>query len=315
MATATIVSPASRRGGNLHLNRTEARSAWLLVVPLAVLYALFFALPLVMALVESLQTTTRSGLGLGEATVTFAGLDNFIAVLSDPAIMAGFGRVAIIGLIQVPTMLLLALVMALLFDSTLVRFRQFFQTSAFLPHAIPGVIGAMLWAFLYLPGVSPILQGLSDLGIDVDVLGPHTVLFAVINITTWSWIGYNMIIIYAALQSIPETCTKQPPSTGPTGSRSLHASRCRSSRPPCWSLWCSPSSVRSSSSPTLPCCARSRRTSTPASRRTSRVYTLAMSENRPELAAALSLIIALLAFVLSAAVLSIRSRRSGKGMS
>ncbi|WP_052460024.1 carbohydrate ABC transporter permease [Tessaracoccus massiliensis] len=175
----------------------------MLLLPLVVLFLLFFAAPIGLAAIESLTVTTSSGLGLGEATTKFAGATHYQAVLSDPGILAGFGRVLLIGLIQVPTMLILATIMALLFDSGMVKLRAFFQTSAFLPHAIPGVVSALLWSALYLPQVSPIVRGLEALSVNADFLGSNVVLFSIMNMTTWEWTGYNMIILYTALQSIP----------------------------------------------------------------------------------------------------------------
>lgn len=195
---------ATTRGGMTQARRVEARSAWILILPLVVLFILFFAAPIVLAGIESFTTQTRSGLGLGNAQKTFAGFSNYATVLSDPAILRGFGRVALIGLIQVPIMLTLATFMALLFDSGMVRAKAFFQTSAFLPHAIPGVIAALVWSALYLPQVSPIVKGLRSLSIDVDFLSSNVVLFSIMNMTTWAWTGYNMIILYTALQSIPQ---------------------------------------------------------------------------------------------------------------
>lgn len=199
--SATAVSRPSRRLRRAHA--AERRSAWVLLLPLVVMFLLFFAAPIGLAAIESLTVTTSSGLGLGEATTKFAGATHYQAVLSDPGILAGFGRVLLIGLIQVPTMLILATIMALLFDSGMVKLRAFFQTSAFLPHAIPGVVSALLWSALYLPQVSPIVRGLEALSINADFLGSNVVLFSIMNMTTWEWTGYNMIILYTALQSIP----------------------------------------------------------------------------------------------------------------
>ncbi len=200
MSAATVSRP-SRRLRRAHA--AERRSAWMLLLPLVVLFLLFFAAPIGLAAIESLTVTTSSGLGLGEATTKFAGATHYQAVLSDPGILAGFGRVLLIGLIQVPTMLILATIMALLFDSGMVKLRAFFQTSAFLPHAIPGVVSALLWSALYLPQVSPIVRGLEALSVNADFLGSNVVLFSIMNMTTWEWTGYNMIILYTALQSIP----------------------------------------------------------------------------------------------------------------
>lgn len=299
--------PARRRR---HIGSAERRSAWILIAPLAILYVLFFVLPIVQAAIESLTKTTRGGLGLGGETVSFAGIDNFARVLSDPNILAGFGRVFLIGVIQVPTMLVLALVMALLFDSTLIRARQFFQTSAFLPHTIPGVIGALLWGFLYLPGLSPIVGALESLGADVNFLGPGTVLFSIMNMTTWSWTGYNMIILYAALQAIPRELLESATIDGASGFQTAMKIKVPLVLPALvvTLVFSIIGSLQQFADPAV------LRTISPSidSRFTPNlaVYNLAMSENQPGLAAALSLIIAGLAFALSIGVLQIRDRTS-----
>ncbi|MCI2415943.1 hypothetical protein MOQ72_00770 [Saccharopolyspora sp. K220] len=65
-------------------------------------------------------------------------------------------------------MLGLALLMALIFDTVVVRLRSVFQMVAFLPYAIPGVIASIIWAFLYLPGTSPIVNLLDQIGLPSD---------------------------------------------------------------------------------------------------------------------------------------------------
>jgi multiple sugar transport system permease protein len=114
------------------------------------------------------------------------------------------GRVLLYGVVQVPVMLILALLLALLLDSTVVRGKNFFRLAFFVPYAVPGIIAALLWGYLYDPGLSPIVKGIQALGLPApDFLGPHSVLWSIANIATWSWTGYNMLIIFAALQAIP----------------------------------------------------------------------------------------------------------------
>jgi multiple sugar transport system permease protein len=105
----------------------------------------------------------------------------------------------------VPVMLGLALLFALLLDVPRVRWRRLSRIGIFLPYAVPGVIASLLWGFLYLPGVSPIQDVASALGLTPpDLLSPHTVLLSVANIGVWGGVGFNMIVLYTALRAIPE---------------------------------------------------------------------------------------------------------------
>lgn len=284
-----------------------------MIAPLAVVFMIFFVLPLVLAAITSVQRqSSDGGLGLGASKTEFAGLANYITVLTDPAILAGFARVFLIGIIQVPIMLGLALLMALLFDSGVVRMRQFFQTSVFLPHAIPGIVAAIVWTFLYLPGTSPIIKGIHSVGLNIDMLAEHTVLIAIMNMTTWSWTGYNMIIIYAALQSIPEEIIESARIDGASGL----AIALRIKTPlviPALVVTLVFSVIGSIQQFGDPAVLQSVTTNID-SRFTPNlaVFNLAMSEGHPELAAALALVIAALAFLLSGAVMQIRDRESGR---
>ena len=76
-------------------------------------------------------------------------------------------------------------------------------STSFIPYAVPGVVAALVWSFMYSPTSSPINRLLEPLAVTVPFFNEDLVLWSVANIVTWSWTGYNMIIIYAALQSIP----------------------------------------------------------------------------------------------------------------
>lgn len=176
---------------------------YLFIAPFLVLFAVFLVTPIFVALWNSLFSAQSLGLGFGGVQTVFVGLDNFIRAFVDSDFIASFGRVLLYGLVQVPVMMIFATALAMLFDSALVRGKRFFQFAVFLPYAIPGVIAALLWGFLYQPAVSPLLQGLQNLGISPDLLAPGTVLWSIANVSIWSYTGINMIILFSALQAIP----------------------------------------------------------------------------------------------------------------
>jgi multiple sugar transport system permease protein len=126
-------------------------------------------------------------------------------VVTDPAFLGGVGRVLLFGVVQVPIMLGFALLLALLLDSAVARLKRTFRIVYFLPYGIPGVIAALMWAFLYSPQLSPIVDLLESGGLDVEFLGSGTILWSMANVVTWTYTGYNMLIIFAALQAIPQS--------------------------------------------------------------------------------------------------------------
>ena len=65
------------------------------------------------------------------------------------------------------------------------------------------MIATILWSFLYIPGLSPIVDVMQLVGLDIDFLGPNMVLWSMTNIVTWTYTGYNMLIIIAQLKAIP----------------------------------------------------------------------------------------------------------------
>jgi multiple sugar transport system permease protein len=135
---------------------------------------------------------------------TFVGGDNYKQVFQDSNFLEGIKRMFLFGLFQVPIMLGLALTFALLLDGGAPRFKTLFRLGFFLPYAIPSVVAALLWGYLYGSGFGLFDQIASRVGLPVpDFLGPSAILASLANIVTWQWTGYNMIIIYAALQAIP----------------------------------------------------------------------------------------------------------------
>ncbi|QHC54684.1 multiple sugar transport system permease protein [Rathayibacter tanaceti] len=201
---AAAVAATTRTPGSPRRSRAVARAPWILLGPFLALFVLTFIVPIVVAVGSSFTRVTRSGL-FGEAGVTsgFAGFDNYAQALADGNFIASIGRMFLFGIVQVPVMIALCTVLALMLESASAKFPGFFRAAYFLPYGVPGVIATILWSFLYVPGLSPIIDAANVVGLEPDFLGANSVLWSIANISLWSYTGYNMLIIVAQLKAIP----------------------------------------------------------------------------------------------------------------
>ncbi len=173
------------------------------MTPFFVLLVTVFLIPVGTAVYLSFFSDDQPGLGFGPERMVFVGLRSYAAVLTDPTFLGGLGTVALYCLIYIPLMVVGALALALLLDSGVVRLRAFAQLGLFLPHAVPGIIAALIWLYLYTPGISPVIELFAQADVTIDFLGVHTVVPSIVNIALWSNLGYNMVVFYAALQAVP----------------------------------------------------------------------------------------------------------------
>ena len=168
------------------------------LLPFMVLFAIFLVLPLVYALGISVFETRLVG---GTA---FVGLENYVRAFGDANFWQGVRRMVVFGIFQVPIMLGLALVFALVLDSGTVWLRNLFRLGFYLPYAVPSVVAALIWGYLYGPAFGPFTQLAELLNFPApNFLSNTWMLASIANIVTWTFTGYNMIIMYAALQSLP----------------------------------------------------------------------------------------------------------------
>ena len=195
-ATARAAAPASPRPAGRFA--ATGNHAYLFVTPFLVCFVLLFLLPLAYAAYLSLFKDQLVG-----GTV-FVGLDNYTRALEDARLLRGVLRVGLFFLIQVPVMMLIAIVAALAIDSGLLRLSRLFRLGLFVPYAVPSVVAALMWGYLYGPDFGPLAQLGERLGFTAPNLLSDTWMLASLgNIVTWEFAGYNMIILYAALRSVP----------------------------------------------------------------------------------------------------------------
>ncbi|QFU89706.1 carbohydrate ABC transporter permease [Amycolatopsis sp. YIM 10] len=187
--------------------RPRARSArrrrdwrgWLFVAPFLVVFALTFLAPIGYAFGLSLF---RDQAFFGGST--FVGAENYAQVLADPKFWESFRRVLLFLAVQVPIMLVLALIAALAIDSARLHAAGFFRIVIFLPYAVPAVVAALMWGFIYGDhfGLAADLNQL--LGRDVvKPLSDNWMLASIGNVVTWEFVGYNMLIFYSSLKVVP----------------------------------------------------------------------------------------------------------------
>jgi multiple sugar transport system permease protein len=170
-----------------------------LTAPFLVLLTAFYLVPIGYAVYKSFFKITRDS-PFGEPGQSFAGLEQYAMVLQDPSFWQGLGRIGFLMVTMVPAAIVLGLVFALLIDSTVLKGRKFFRLAFFAPYAVPSVIGAIMWGFFYAPSLSP-LPGAAE---QLDLLGSGGIMFGLANIVVWTVAGFNMLIMYSALQAIPQ---------------------------------------------------------------------------------------------------------------
>ncbi|MBW8795468.1 MAG: sugar ABC transporter permease [Streptomyces sp.] len=202
-AAAAQPAEVSRRRARRSARRRRHGAAGVLMAPFFVLLTLVFLVPVGTAVWLSFFSADEPGLGFGPERTVFVGLRSYAAVLTDPTFLSGLGTVGLYCVIYIPLMVIGSLALALLLDSGVVRLRSWAQLGLFLPHAVPGIIAALIWLYLYTPGISPVIEALGRADLTVDFLGLHTTLPSIVNIALWSNLGYNMVVFYAALQAVP----------------------------------------------------------------------------------------------------------------
>lgn len=207
---SVTTSPRSR--GRVRL------AGWQFMLPFVILFLGVIVAPVIYAIYLSLFQDRLIG---GNA---FVGGANYAAVLTDPKFWSSLGRVAVFLFIQVPVMLVLALIAALALDSVRMRWVGFFRIALFLPYAVPGVVAALIWGFMYGPqfGLAGSLNSLLNTTA-IQPFSPHWILASIANISTWEFMGYNMLILYSALKTIPGELYEAASIDGASGFRTILA--------------------------------------------------------------------------------------------
>jgi multiple sugar transport system permease protein len=188
--------------GGSTLKRTEARTAWLFGAPALLLMFVFIVVPFTLAFIFSF-TNERLISPLG---TRFVGVDNYIATLTSNSFWRGFWNNVWFAGIVVPVQTAFALWLAILVNRPIPG-RVVFRTIFFMPVVTVMAAAAVVWTLLYNPNglVNAIMEVVTFGQFTPDWLNSTTwALPAVMIVGIWQGVGFQMVILLAALQDVPD---------------------------------------------------------------------------------------------------------------
>jgi lactose/L-arabinose transport system permease protein len=174
----------------------EHINGWLFIAPALILLGIFMIYPIIWSLWMSFQT----GRGMN---FSFGGLANIQRLLADTVFLRALGNTMIFLAVQVPIMIVLALLFAVALNDTKLWGRSFFRTAIFLPCVTSLVAYAVLFKSMFgAEGVVNVALTAIGLGPIPWMTDPFWAKVLIIMAITWRWTGYNMIFYLAALQNV-----------------------------------------------------------------------------------------------------------------
>lgn len=185
--------------------KSKGLIGWMFVAPALIAIGVFFAVPVLAALAMSLTDFDIYALA-DWRNLRFVGLDNYWRLLNTPLFWQALLNTLFFVVVGVPLSIGASLGSALLLNSKLSRFKGFFRTALFAPVVTTLVAVAVVWRYLFHTRYGLLNHALGQIGIaPVDWLGdPVWAMPAIVLLSVWKNFGYNMVIMLAALQAIPE---------------------------------------------------------------------------------------------------------------
>ena len=186
--------------------RKDYYTAWAFAAPALILLLIFLVIPFIISIYYSL---TNARLVSGPLHTNFVELGNYILMLGDESLHQALLNNSVFGIVMVTVQTSLALLLAVLVNQKM-RGMAVFRTIYFSPIVTPLVVVAVVWSFLYNPGQGLINEFIN--AISFGHLGPYNwlsnpalALPAIMLLSIWQGVGFQMVVYLAAMQGIPES--------------------------------------------------------------------------------------------------------------
>jgi trehalose/maltose transport system permease protein len=198
-------APGSTRRGASRLTRQRVRSAWLFVAPMLVLLALVAGWPLARTVWFGFTDASLSD----TTAAAFIGIENYRWLLTDPDWWQAVRNTVIFTLASVTLETVLGLGIALALNAHF-RGRGGLRAAVLIPWAIPTVVSAQMWAWMFNDVFGVINGMLLAVGLIAApiawIASPDTALLAVILVDVWKTTPFVALLLLAGLQMLPQEC-------------------------------------------------------------------------------------------------------------
>ncbi|WP_294373912.1 carbohydrate ABC transporter permease [uncultured Clostridium sp.] len=187
-----------KKSKNAGIESRTNKWGWGFVSLSIIFISLFVFYPTVQSFITSLQS------GMGN-NLKFAGLSNYTRLMSDDTFKKAVGNTFLYLIVQVPVMIVLALIIATVLNDPKLKFKGFFRTSIFLPCITSLVAYSIIMKSIFASNglVNKLLMALHVISVPIEwVTDPFWAKILIIIAITWRWTGYNMIFYLSGLQNI-----------------------------------------------------------------------------------------------------------------
>ena len=178
----------------------QRRAGWIYLTPATLLIAIMSFYPMVQALFTSFKTGSSAHMKWADPIFY-----NYVRMFRDKLFIRSLGNTFLYLIIEVPIMLILAILLAQLLNNKDLKFKGFFRTCVFLPCATSLVSYSLIFKSLFATNglINSILVKLGIFESNFNFLGTPSSARAIIIIALiWRWTGYNMVFYLAGLQNI-----------------------------------------------------------------------------------------------------------------
>ena len=193
------MSQPMQKKKKISLTKRHNLTGWAFLTPAALLIAVMSFYPMIKAFVLSFES------GSTFKTMKWTGLTNYARMFQDTVFMQSLKNTFIYLVIQVPIMLILALILASMLNNKDLRFKGFFRTAIFLPCATSLVSYAIIFRSLFATDgfINSVLvkMGILDTGYGF-LTNPTSARIIIVVALVWRWTGYNMVFYLSGLQNI-----------------------------------------------------------------------------------------------------------------
>ncbi len=145
--------------------------------------------------------------GTSAANSQFVGIDNYFAVLTDPVFWTVMKNMFLWALITIPVQMLIGGSIAYFIEFYTDSWRTFFRTMYFLPVVTSVSVVSLIWLQIYAPyyGIGQEYLKLIGLTLSTSPLGdPDSAIYALIVVNIWQWTGFSMLMYIAGLTNLPK---------------------------------------------------------------------------------------------------------------